>query len=132
MSDVNLVIANPTGGMLNATVFLFLVALVGLTFWLRIRWVRAVVVAIIVWVVLERENGLYIMLRIVADKRDLFDGAPPPFMRGLRLMYDYAAATKLYSVGCAVLLGALALFGYRSEARSKGTGADSAGSSSGT
>lgn len=124
MSDVNLAITNPTGGMLNANVFLVLVALVGLTLWLRIRWVRAVVVAIIVWVVLERENGLYILLRIVVDKRDLFDGAPPTFMRGLRLMYDYAAATKLYSLGCAILLAVLAQFGYRTEARLKRTGAD--------
>ncbi len=120
MSEVALVVRNPIGGLLDSTVFLCLVLLVCVALWVRQRWVRATVAIIIVGVVLYRENGLYILIRGVVDRRDLFDGAPAPFMRGLRLMYDYAAATKLYSVGCAVLLGILAVFGYRQPAAPKG------------
>jgi hypothetical protein len=113
MDEVDAVVRNPVGGLTDPTVFVVLSLAVVLAVWSRRRSIRTLVVMLVLTAVTYREHLLYIFLRAVVERRDLFGNMPPEFMHGLRLMHAYTSATELYPIGCSILLGALAVFGFR-------------------
>jgi hypothetical protein len=113
MDEVDAVVRNPVGGLTDPTVFAVLTVAVLLALWSRRRSVRIAVVVLILGVVAYREQLMYIFIRSVVDRGDLFGKMSPDFMHGLRLMHSYVEATDLYPIGCSILLGALAVVGFR-------------------
>lgn len=113
MDELHAVVRNPVGGLLDTTVFLGVLLVAVFGFVARSRVVRAVVVLAVVGVVWYREQGLYILMRLSTEHPVLTQYDSRSFFAGMRLVAKYAMATELYSVGCATILGALAIFGYR-------------------
>jgi hypothetical protein len=109
MPVVESVIKDPLWGLLNVYPFWVLVAVAAWAVWSRRLWPRVIAVTLTTAIVMYRESGLDIFLRIMVEKTGPGKMFSQDEFAGARLMWDYCHRTSLYVVGSAALLSVLGL-----------------------
>jgi len=120
MDLVTAVVRDPISGLISPAVYVVL--LIGCAASLRWRnpWLRGATVIVVIVVMAHREAMIYAYLRWLSDYQEKRGELSQAYLAGSLAVFDYAKATRLYSVGAALLLVPMAFVGLKR--RHKATG----------
>jgi hypothetical protein len=99
--------------LLTPAWYIVLLALVVFTLWRGRMFARIATAALIVATMMYREHLLYMVARWIVGKQTHDNVLNRDFIAGMREIGLFANATSLYSVGGALLLSIMAVWGRR-------------------